>query len=62
MSSGLLIVSLVVLAIGLMTGAIGYLIGHTSSEKYYDINYGRIFFNRAQCDNQTISMGPVLVL
>lgn len=61
MSFGLFIGSLVVLAIGMVMGAIGSYIGHTSNEKYIDLNCGKNIFSNymhgGECDMQTAIQG-----
>ena len=62
MSSGLLIVSLVVLAIGLMTGAIGYSLNHESVKTYHDMNCGNSLFRGAGCDDRIAMMGAGIAI
>jgi len=59
---GLLIVSLVVLAIGLMMGAIGYSLNHESVKTYHDMNCGNTLFRGAACDDRIAMMGAGIAI
>ena len=54
---GLLIVSLLVLAIGLMTMVIGISLNNESVKTYHDMNCGNTLFRGAACDNQIAMLG-----
>jgi hypothetical protein len=58
MSRGLLIGSIILLAIGLLMLVYSYYVGITANEKYTDLNCSKlnIFNNRGECDDQIIGM------
>jgi hypothetical protein len=59
---GLLIVSLVVLAIGLMMGAIGYSLNHESVKTYHEMNCANSLFRGAACDDRIAMMGAGIAI